>query len=560
MNRLLLGDNLEILKTLESESIDLIYLDPPFFSNRNYEVIWGDAGEIRSFQDRWSGGIDHYIAWLKERVLEMHRVLKPTGSIFLHCDWHANAYIRVFVLDKVFGGNNFRNEIIWKRADTVKGNFGQNRKTFDPNADTIFFYTKNGDYTFEELYKPYSDEYLETFYKYVEPETGRRYRLISMIGPGGAAKGNPFYEVMGIARHWRYSQAKMKVLIEKQMVIQTRKGAVPQRKQYLDEGKGVALQTIWDDISALSATSKERIGYPTQKPESLLERIILCASNEDDVILDPFVGGGTTVAVADKLKRNWIGIDQSVQAVKVSEMRLQKNQDLFSKPFIVQLHKYDYDTLRYSNAFEFESWIIQQLGGIPNLKQRNDFGLDGRTSAGIPIQVKRSDNIGRNIIDNFKSACERFDKNLFDNHKTEGKSIGILIAFSFGKGAIQEVARLKNQENTIIELLKVDEIVPIAKKPKLRVEFTDLGLDAKGLREIEFTAFGESEVGIEFYAWNFNYNALEGFKADVIIDKIGKQIEKFSSGSHQIAVKVVDNEGLESLEVIELKVNGVVST
>jgi len=260
------------------------------------------------------------------------------------------------------------------------------------------------------------------------------------------------------------------------------------------------------------------------------------------------------------LKRNWIGIDQSVQAVKVSEMRLQKNQDLFSKPFIVQLHKYDYDTLRHSNAFEFESWIIQQLGGIPNLKQRNDFGLDGRTSAGIPIQVKRSDNIGRNIIDNFKSACERFDKNLFDNNKTEGKSIGILIAFSFGKGAIQEVARLKNQENTIIELLKVDEIVPIAKKPKLRVEFTDLGLDAKGLREIEFTAFGESEVGIEFYAWNFNYNALEGFKADVIIDKIGKQIEKFSSGSHQIAVKVVDNEGLESLEVIELKVNGVVST
>jgi len=135
---------------------------------------------------------------------------------------------------------------------------------------------------------------------------------------------------MGIARHWRYSQAKMKVLIEKQMVIQTRKGAVPQRKQYLDEGKGVALQTIWDDISALSATSKERIGYPTQKPESLLERIILCASNEDDVVLDPFVGGGTTVAVADKLKRNWIGIDQSVQAVKVSEMRLQRQHSVFS--------------------------------------------------------------------------------------------------------------------------------------------------------------------------------------------------------------------------------------
>ncbi len=330
MNQLILGDNLEILKSMESDSIDLIYLDPPFFSNRNYEVIWGDAGEIRSFQDRWSGGIDHYVAWLKDRVLEMHRLLKPTGSIFLHCDWHANAYIRVLILDKVFGGNNFRNEIIWKRADTVKGNFGQSRKAFDPNADTLFFYTKNGDYTFEELYKPYSDEYLGTFYKYVEPETGRRYRLISMIGPGGAAKGNPFYEVMGVSRHWRYSQAKMKVLMEKQMVVQTRKGAVPQRKQYLDEGKGVALQTIWDDVSSLSATSKECIGYPTQKPEALLERILLCASNEGDTVLDPFVGGGTTVAVADRLKRQWIGIDQSVQAIKVSEMRLQQQQSIFS--------------------------------------------------------------------------------------------------------------------------------------------------------------------------------------------------------------------------------------
>jgi DNA modification methylase len=556
MNQLILGDNLEILKSLESDSIDLIYLDPPFFSNRNYEVIWGDAGEIRSFQDRWSGGLDHYIAWLKERVLEMHRLLKPTGSLFLHCDWHANAYIRVLVLDKVFGGNNFRNEIIWKRADTVKGNFGQSRKAFDPNADTIFFYTKNGDYTFEELYKPYSDEYLDTFYKYVEPETGRRYRLISMIGPGGAAKGNPFYEVMGISRYWRYSQAKMKVLIEKQMVVQTRKGAVPQRKQYLDEGKGVALQTIWDDVGSLSATSKERIGYPTQKPEALLERIILCASNEGDTVLDPFIGGGTTVAVADRLKRQWLGIDQSVQAIKVSEMRLQKQQDLFSQPFVVKLHKYDYDTLRYSNAFDFETWIIQQYGGLANTKQRGDLGLDGRTKEGLPIQVKRSDNVGRNVIDNFQSACRRFDNALFERNQAGNLPVGILIAFSFGKGAIQEVARLKNEENTILQLLRVEDIVPIAKKPKLNVKFTDLGLDSKGLREIEFVAQGESDAGIEFYAWDFNFKQPEGFKADVMIDKVGKQMEKFKPGSHVIAVKVVDNEGLESLEVMELKING----
>jgi len=561
MNNLILGDCLEVLKKLDSESVDLIYLDPPFFSNRNYEVIWGDKGEVRSFEDRWSGGVEHYISWLKERVEQMHRVLKPTGSIFLHCDWHANAYIRVFVLDKVFSPQNFRNEIIWKRADTIKGNFGQNKKTFDSNADTLFFYTKNGDYTFEELYKPYSEKYLENFYKHTEPETGRIYRLISMIGPGGAAKGNPFYEVMGISRYWRYSEAKMKVLIEKGFVIQTRKGAVPQRKQYLDEGKGVALQSIWDDISALSATSKERIGYPTQKPESLLERIIQCVTREGDSVLDPFIGGGTTVAVADRLNRQWIGIDSSVAAIKVTEMRLQKKQtDIFAKPFSVQLHKYDYDTLRYKDAFEFEKFIVQQFGGISNAKQRGDLGLDGKTQDGIPIQVKRSDAIGRNVIDNFQSACKRYWGIQSRDFELQNKTYGIIIAFSFGKGAIEEVARLKNQDGVIIELKKVDEIIPIEKKPVLALKFNDLGLDAKNQREIEFIATAESNSGIEFFNWDFHYLAEKGFQADIMLDKGGKQSQKFKAGTYVIAVKVVDNDGLENIEVMTLKINGVVSS
>jgi DNA modification methylase len=140
VNRLILGDNLEILKAMEADSVDLIYLDPPFFSNRNYEVIWGDAGEVRSFQDRWAGGMDHYIAWLKERVLEMYRVLKPTGSMFLHCDWHANAYIRVDILDRIFGGNNFRNEIVW-----FYHRWTNTSKTFQKMHDTIFWYGKTKD-------------------------------------------------------------------------------------------------------------------------------------------------------------------------------------------------------------------------------------------------------------------------------------------------------------------------------------------------------------------------------------------------------------------------------
>jgi len=332
MNQLILGDCLEALKKIEAESIDLIYLDPPFFSNRNYEVIWGDEGEIRSFQDRWSGGIDHYIAWLKERVAEMHRVLKATGSIFLHCDWHANAYIRIYILDKIFGEQNFRSEITWKRS-SAHNDAKQGRKALGNITDKIFYYTKSDNYIFNQQYTPYNDEYISTYYKYIEDGTGRKYWLDNLQGPGGKSKGNPQYEVMGVTRYWRYSKEKMMKLIEEGRVIQTKPGTVPKYKRYLDEMPGKAVQDLWDDIKGLggfSGKSKERIGYPTQKPEKLLERIITMASNKDDIILDPFVGGGTTVAVAERLNRNWIGIDQSVSAIKITEMRLDKQGSLFT--------------------------------------------------------------------------------------------------------------------------------------------------------------------------------------------------------------------------------------
>jgi hypothetical protein len=207
------------------------------------------------------------------------------------------------------------------------------------------------------------------------------------------------------------------------------------------------------------------------------------------------------MAVADKLHRRWIGIDQSVMAVKVTELRLDKQQDLYSPPFSVQLHKYDYDTLRYKNAFEFESWIVQQFGGVSNTQQRGDFGLDGKMPDGTPIQAKRRDGIGRNVIDNFLSAAKRADKRLYaENIKTK-KPIGYIIAFSFGKGAIEEVARLKNQESIIVRLVCVDEIVPIAMKPTVTVKMKELARDAKGNSEIEFSAEGTSEAGIEFYTW-----------------------------------------------------------
>ena len=567
MNRLILGDNLEIMKTLDSESVDLIYLDPPFFSNRHYEIIWGDAGEIRSFKDRWAGGIDHYVAWLKERVEQMHRVLKKTGSIFLHCDWHANAYIRVDILDKIFGMKNFRNEIVWKRKNSV-GQSNKKSSQFGYNTDSIFFYTKTRKNVFNTVFTESHPEYIEQFFKYKEPD-GRVYRLATLTSP--SPRPNLTYEYKGHKppeKGWAISLEKMKEWDKAgKIFIPKDKSKRIQRKIYLDEIHGQLVQTLWDDIDVLSPSSKERIGYPTQKPEALLERIIQCASNEGDVVLDPFMGGGTTAAVADKLKRQWIGIDQSTIAVKVTEMRLDSQRGLFSAPFSVQLQKYDYNKLRYEEPFEFESWIVERFGGEPNVKKRGDLGLDGKKD-GTPVQVKRSDNIGRNVIDNFKSAAERADKKLYDKNKKAERPVGYIIAFSFSKGAIEEAARLKVKENVIIDLVTVDRIVPIANGPtEITVKMRDLSRDTKGSVEIEFSAKvkTESEIGdsrstgkIIFFSWDFDYDIEKGFRPSVMIDKEGCHRHTLKAGVHTVAVKVVDNEGLESIETVRLKVNGIV--
>jgi DNA modification methylase len=527
VNKLILGDNLETLKTLEDNSVDLIYLDPPFFSNRNYEVIWGDAGEVRSFQDRWAGGIDHYIAWLKERVTEMHRILKPTGSIFLHCDWHANAYIRVDILDKIFGASNFKNEIIWfyHRWTNVS-------KTFQKMHDSIFWYGKSKDaITFNKNGDSPSQSQLNKF------EKGWDQNVVYLQG----------------------KKVRQYIIYNRDKFEQNCKSKDPEARLVYRETS--ELKVAPPDVleySVINSQADEFIGYPTQKPEALLYKLIFTASNEGDIVLDPFMGGGTTIAIADRLNRQWIGIDQSAMAVKVTELRLQKQADLFSAPYTVQLHKYDYDTLRYKDAFQFESWIVQQFGGTPNTKQRGDMGLDGKAVDGAPIQVKRSDTIGRNVIDNFIAAVQRFDKTLLEKNVVAKKPIGYIIAFSFGKGAIEEVARLKNKEDRIIKLVTVEEIVPIAVKPVIGVHINELEKDTKGVRKIELIAAGQSPAGIEFYSWDFTYNAEKGFKPSIIIDKEGKQIISLKNGTHNIAVKVVDNDGLENIEIIKLKINGVV--
>ncbi|WP_062429516.1 DNA methyltransferase, partial [Treponema endosymbiont of Eucomonympha sp.] len=321
------------------------------------EVIWGDAGEVRSFQDRWAGGISHYIDWLKERVEEMHRILKPTGSIFLHCDWHANAYIRVLILDKIFGEDNFNSEIIWERSFGTGSSKGGAKK-IPVNVDSILYYNKNKNgYIFNLQTRPLNEGAMKRYDK-VDAD-GRRFFWADMR---------------------TYSQERLNELLEKGEAKISPNAKNPRYKKYLDKNKGTPIDTLWNDFDFIG--NNERIGYPTQKPEALLERIIKMASNEGDTVLDPFAGGGTTIAVADRLNRRWLGVDQSVQAIKVTEFRLQKQTDLFTAPYTVQLHKYDYDTLRYKDAFEFESWIIAQCGGTPQNKKGGDKGTDGKAADG----------------------------------------------------------------------------------------------------------------------------------------------------------------------------------
>ena len=347
------GDNLYILRGMNSECVDLIYLDPPFNSNKNYEAPVGSKAAGAAFKDAWTlsdldvawmgliadeqpamahtlkaagfahgKGMQSYLTMMAVRLLEMRRVLKDTGSIYLHCDPTASHYLKL-LMDAVFGQRNFRNEITWKRTSTTKGNFGQGARFWPRAADILLFYSKSEKYGFTQQFGEYSPAYIESAYRYVEVGTGRRYRLVSMIGPGGAAKGNPMYEVLGVTRYWRYSEERMRELIDKGLVVQSKPGAVPHRKYYLDEGQGVPIQSVWGDIGNLQASAKERVGYPTQKPLALLERIISASSNTGDVVLDPFCGCATACVAAERLGRAWLGIDLSPKATELVNVRLQ---------------------------------------------------------------------------------------------------------------------------------------------------------------------------------------------------------------------------------------------
>ena len=469
------GDNLEQLAKLPDKCVDLIYIDPPFNSNRNYEVFWGETKEKRSFEDRHEN-TQAYIDFMRPRCQQLARVLKPTGSLYYHCDWHSDGYVRV-MLDQLFGDERYQSQIIWQR--TTAHNDAKRR--WGAVHDSIFHYTNSEAYTFNPQYGAYDEAYVSNKYRHVD-SAGRRYRLDNLRSP--QPRPNLTYDYKGYKPHpngWVCSLEKMQEWDANGLLEfpKSKDGRI-QFKRYLDERKGMPFGNVWTDISPVNSMADERLGYPTQKPLPLLERIIKASSNPNDIVLDAFCGCGTALVAAQNLGRQWIGIDISPTACRVMAKRLKDVcQMKESEPghrahdpssFIVRDLPWTIDKLKAIPHFEFENWAVIALGGVPNKVQVGDMGIDGRIFpvgtkpaeavskkgqtasmfAGdwFPIQVKQVDKVGRPDIDQFEAVMAR-----------EDRQRGFFVAFGFSSDAEAECAAFHKKTGRIIKLITVQEIL-----------------------------------------------------------------------------------------------------
>jgi DNA modification methylase len=418
-NALYYGDNLEVLRRhIKDETIDLVYLDPPFNSSQDYNVLFAEqngtrsAAQIKAFEDTWrwdqgaaeayedivvAGGrvsqamqafrsflgesdMMAYLAMMAPRLVELKRVLKSTGSIYLHCDPTASHYLKM-LMDSIFGPQNFRNEIVWKRT-TSKGLM---TRRLPINHDLLFCYQKSeaAIWNLGTLFEPYDHDRLDekTASKYTHRDSdGRLYQLTDLTNPN-PNRPNLTYTFLGVHKVWRWTQERMQAAYDAGLVIQPRPGAVPRFKRYLDEQRGKPMGDVWIDISPINSQAQERLGYPTQKPEALLERIIKASSNEGDVVLDPFCGCGTSIAAAQKLNRQWIGIDVTHLAITLIRHRLKDSfgdsvkYQIIGEPVSLP----DAEALAKQDPYQFQWWSLGLVGARPvEQKKGADKGIDGR--------------------------------------------------------------------------------------------------------------------------------------------------------------------------------------
>lgn len=434
MNKIFWGDNLQVMSHLLKEyrgKVDLIYIDPPFDSKADYKKkikLKGksatndtSAFEEKQYGDIWSS--DEYLQFMYERLVLLRELLSEAGTIYLHCDWHQSHHLRC-LMDEVFGPDRCHNALTWKRSH-AQGNSGQGAEHFGRNTDTIFLYSKTDFPIWNPQYQPYSQEVINRDYKYIDEETGERYRLTPVDGPGGASKGNPFYEFLGVSGYWRYSQKTMQELYEKGEIVLSSTGKSLSRKKYLKDAMGTPVTELWDDLNRVSPTSNERLDYPTQKPECLLERILLTSSNQGSLVFDCFMGSGTTQAVAMKLGRRFIGADINLGSIQTTTKRLltvadelgqqMGNEDKYLGFEVYNVNNYDF----FRNPVEAKELLIQALDIQPFTTDNIfDGELDGRKVKILPTNriATRADLEG--LVANLPYA-------VYDAHKEENPSAAV---------------------------------------------------------------------------------------------------------------------------------------
>jgi DNA modification methylase len=473
MGNLFFGDNLYILRDeIKNESVDLVYLDPPFNSKRDYNLLFktpkghdSDA-QITAFDDSWHWGeqaerefaellhqqntdvaemiqslrrflnesdMMAYLVMMANRLVELHRVLKPTGSLYLHCDPTASHYLKI-VLDAIFGTQNFTNEIIWKRQSA----HSDAKTKFSDVADIILFFTKSNSALFNPQYTEYDQSYVSNFYRFDDKDGRGIYRLGDMASPN--PRPNMMYEWMGFpypAKGWRYQRETMQKLHDEGRIHYPRHAdgsfdtsKRPSLKRYLNEQEGSIVTNVWDDINPLHASDAERLGYPTQKPLALLERIILSSSNEGDIVLDPFCGCGTAIHAAQTLKREWIGVDVTHLAISLIEKRM---RDAFPNiSFEVYGTPTDYDgakNLAERDKYQFQWWACSLVNAQPfqGKKKGSDGGIDGLIffqddnsgAKKIVVSVKGGEHVSVTMVKDLIATVER-----------EKAAIGLFITLS----------------------------------------------------------------------------------------------------------------------------------
>jgi len=365
-NMLILGDNLQVLRTLlaqkergalknadGTDGVRLCYIDPPFATRREFSNKRGE----QVFEDRVAGA--EFVEFLRRRLILIRELLAVDGALYLHLDTNKVHYMKV-ILDEIFGPQNFQGEIIWKRS-SAHSDSGQGSQHFGRIHDSILFYSRTDAYLWDPQHVPHDDSYIASKYSSIEVGSGRRYQMTDITGPGGAAKGNPRYEVMGVMKYWRYSRESMEKLIAEGRIIQSKPGAVPRYKRYLDEQEGLPLQDVWTDISPVNSMARDRQGYPTQKPLALVERILRASSREGDLVLDCFAGSGTTAVAAESMGRRWVAVDCAKFATYTTQSRLLRLAGEGAVPTFTTYNAglYDFQSLKSLDWNDYRAFALR---------------------------------------------------------------------------------------------------------------------------------------------------------------------------------------------------------